>query len=177
MARKTFALFTSCAVVLGASTAYAGPFGTLSSWRETPDFGPRGLTTNPDIAKWLMTLPRSDSWPEPILDQAMNPEIFGEKPIGGEAYQLSVSAISSGSAQVADASVARQLFNAEPMGSEPYRFTNPLAHPAAIAENIQPGSGAALEGRSASASRRADLETCTCMNLPTKALPAGIPAR
>jgi hypothetical protein len=177
MARKTFALFLSCAVVLGASTVFAGPFGTLNSWRETPDFGPRGLTTDPDIAKWLMTLPRSDSWPEPILNQAMSTEIFGEKPIGGEAYQLSASAISKVSVDVADASVARQLFDAEPMGSEPYRFTNPLAHSAAIAKNIQPGSGASFEGRSASAPRRADLETCTCMNLPTKPLPAGIPAR
>ena len=177
MARTTFALFLSCAAVLGAPAAYAGPFGSLYSWRETPGFTPRGLTGDPDIARWLMTLPRSDSWPEPTMDQAMSTQIFGDTPIGGEASHFAPGAPANTWAHVAEATVARQLFDAEPMGSEPYRFTNPLAPSTAVAQNIQPGSGPGLEGRSASAPRSAELETCTCMNLPTKPLPAGIPAR
>jgi hypothetical protein len=177
MARTTFALFLACAAVLGAPAAYAGPFGTLYSWRETLGFAPRGLTGDPDIARWLMTLPHSDGWPEPTIDQAMSTQIFGDSPIGGEAYHFSPGEPSNASADVAQATVARQLFDAEPMGSEPYRFTNPLAPSTAVAQNIQPGSGPGLEGRSASAPRSAELETCTCMNLQTKYLPAGIPAR
>jgi hypothetical protein len=168
MARKAFALFACCFALAGAPSAQADPFGALYSWRETPDFFPQGLTTNPDIAKWLMTLPQPGSWREAGTDQAMNTEIFNGKPTAGVAYGLSPGAAPTSSAQVADASVARQLFDAEPMGSQPYRFTNPLAQLTALAANID-GTGANIEGRSASdgtdsATPRVHLETCTCLH-------------
>jgi len=182
MRRKTLALFLVCVPLLGTSAAYAGPFGSLYSWRETPNFAPRGLTSDPDIARWLMRLPPVDSWPTAVTDHAVTTGVFDDRPIGGQAYHLSAGATSNPPAHIADASVARQVFNAEPMGAEPYRFTSPLAGSTAVAENVQPGSGASFEGRSVSgaahfAPRGVDLETCTCMHEQTKFQPAGIPAR
>jgi len=166
MARKAFALLTCCFALAGAPSAQADPFGALYSWRETPNFAPHGLTTNPDIAKWLMTLPQPGSWREAGTDQAMNTEMFAGKPMGGVGYGLSPGAAPPSLARVAEASVARQLFDAEPMGSAPYRFLNPLAQSAIVAGNIEVG-GASVEGRSASAAAdsatpRAHSETCTC---------------
>jgi hypothetical protein len=124
------------------------------------------LTTNPDIAQWLITPPQPGNWREPGADQAMRSELFDDKPVAGEAYHFPPAPRSS--AQVADASVARQLFDAEPMGSAPYRFTNPLAQSTAVAANTEPG-GANIEGRSASdlansATPRVTSETCTCLH-------------
>ena len=165
MARKAFALLLCGFALGGVPCADADPFGALSSWRETPSFAPRGLTADPNIAKWLMTLPGSESWYDTAADQARSAEVFSDRPIGGEAYRLAPDAPS---AQVADPSVARQLFDVKPMGSAPYRFTNPLAQSMAAAENTLPGN-TAVEGRSASdlissTTRRAHLETCTCMH-------------
>jgi hypothetical protein len=102
------------------------------------------------------------------MEEAMNAEMFDGKPMGGMGYGFSPGAAPTSSAQVADASVARQLFDAEAMGSQPYRFTNPLAQSTAIAANIE-GTGANIEGRSASdgtdsETPRVHLETCTCLH-------------
>jgi len=96
--RLTPALFLSC--LLWICSAQASPFGELYSWQEMPDFAPRGLTTGPDVAKWLMTLPPPDN-------------LFNAQ---------------SSTAEHAEATLSRELFDAEPIGSEPYRFTIQSGH-------------------------------------------------
>src|SRR5947209_6198015 len=164
MARKAFALVVCCLTLAGAPLAHAGPFGVLSAWGETPDFAPRGLMANRDVANWLMTLPQGDgSFAGNAIGQQTSTQIFGNQPIGGQAYQFMPA---PSPARLAEASVARQLFDAEAMGSAPYRFLNLLAQSTIVAGNIEAGS-ASVEGRSASAAAdsatpRAHSETCTC---------------
>ena len=87
MAWKTLIsiLFLPC--LLGTSSAEASPFGALYSWHETPDFAPRGLTTTPDVAKWLMTLPRSHNWPS-VVAPDKSAQVSDAKPIRSEGDRL-----------------------------------------------------------------------------------------
>jgi hypothetical protein len=134
--RKLTSVFF-CVSLLCVHSAYANPFGALYSWGETPDFAPHGLTSSPDIAKWLMTLPQPDN------SASVSPE------------------------RTAEADIAREMFDSEPIGSKPYHFTNPLES-FSLAENTDPG-GTAVEGRSVapvssgSTPHGLEAETCTCM--------------
>lgn len=155
-----------CCFSFGTPAGAAGPFGALYSWEETPNFVPHGLTSSPDAAKWLMTLPEAVSWPDVDETAAgMRAALLDPNPIGGTVHELLPDAQRTTSEFMGDGSVARQLFDGEPMGSEPYGFSSGFAMTAA--ENVAAGQ---FEGRSASSGAhgstpgRLEPETCTCMN-------------
>jgi hypothetical protein len=87
-----------------------------------------GLLADPILAHWLMTLPPP------------------------EMYNWMAAAPSSSSTQVAEADVARQLFDATSIGGRPDRFVSAVSRSPAIAQNtaLRPS----LEGRSASGLHR-----------------------
>lgn len=150
----------------GTPAGAAGPFGALYSWDENPKFVPHGLTSSPDAARWLMTLPEAVNWPDRHETAAgIQAALLDANPIGGTVYELLPDAQQTTSEFIGNGSVARQLFDGEPMGSEPYRLSNGFA--VATAEKL--GAGA-FEGRSAfsaahaSTPGRLETETCTCMN-------------
>ena len=166
MARKAFTLLACCFALAGAPLAHARPFGVLYSWRETPDFSAARFDDQSrhramaDDSAAAGQLARARCGPS---DEIRTPR---RQACCGRGYHFSPAR--SSSEQVADASVARQLFDAEPMGSAPYRFTNPLAQSTAVAANTERG-GANIEGRSASdvansATPRVTSETCTCLH-------------
>ena len=164
--RRVLLTLVVCCFSFGTPAAAAGPFGTLYSWEETPNFVPHGLTSSPDAAKWLMTLPETVSWPDvDETDAGMQAALLDPNPIGGTAYELLPDAQRTTSEFMGNSSVARQLFDGEPMGSEPHRLSNEFA----VATGGKVGAGQ-FEGRSASSGAhgstpgRLEPETCTCMN-------------
>ncbi|MEA2840493.1 MAG: hypothetical protein QOF41_1823 [Methylobacteriaceae bacterium] len=153
MTRTVFAPLACCIALLSAPALRAEPFGALSSWQKPALLAPNGSVADPAIANWLMRLPQSDGPSKPsTIGAAPSSELFDVTPIGGELYRFSPAAPANSPGSLAQADVARQLFDATFIGDEPGGFSSAVSQSRAVAQNAE--LRASVEGRSVSKAHR-----------------------
>jgi hypothetical protein len=148
---KAILRFACVAGFLSSLPCAAQTFGDLHAAAEARPFAPSGLLADPDVAKWLMTLP-SDAAPEPAAPEAtIEAQLLDPAPIGGEVYHF--AAVAPAAATPAIAALSPQMFAAHPIGRQAYSESysmRPRAEPSrAVAEIAAPKAARpALQGRS-----------------------------
>jgi hypothetical protein len=144
---KAILRFACVAGFLSALPCAAQTFGDLHAAAEARPFAPSGLLADPDVAKWLMTLP-SDAGPEPAAPEAsVEAQLLDPAPIGGEIYHFAAAAPAAETPAIA--ALSPQMFAAHPIGREAYSM-RPRAEPSrTVAEIAAPKAARpALQGRS-----------------------------
>jgi hypothetical protein len=144
---KAILRFACLAGLLSALPCAAQTYGDLHAAADARPFAPSGLLADPDIAKWLMTLP-SDTALEPAAPEApVEAQLFDPAPIGGEIYHFAAAAPAAETPAIA--ALSPQMFAAHPIGRESYSM-RPHAEPSrAVAEIAAPKAARpALQGRS-----------------------------
>ena len=151
MRMKPILRFACLAGFLSSLPCAAQTFGDLHAAAKARPFAPSGLLADPDIAKWLLTLP-SDAAPEPAAPEApVEAQLLDPAPIGGEVYHFAAAAPAAETPAIA--ALSPQMFAAHPIGREAYSeayFMRPRAEPSrTVAENAAPKAARpALQGRS-----------------------------
>jgi hypothetical protein len=144
---KAILRFACVAGFLSSLPCAAQTFGDLHAAAEAQPFAPSGLLADPDIAKWLMTLP-SDAALEPAAPEAtIEAQLLDPAPIGGEVYHFAAAAPAAETPAIA--ALSPQMFAAHPIGREAFSM-RPRAEPSrTVAEIAAPKAARpALQGRS-----------------------------
>jgi hypothetical protein len=145
---KAILRFACLAGLLSALPCAAQTYGDLHAAADARPFAPSGLLADPDIAKWLMTLP-SDAALEPAAPEApVEAQLLDPAPIGGEVYHFAAAEPAAAEAP-AIAALSPQMFAAHPIGREAYRLRRRAEPSRAVAEIAAPKAARpALQGRS-----------------------------
>jgi hypothetical protein len=147
MRMKAILRFACLAGLISSLPCAAQTFGDLHTAADARPFAPSGLLADPDIAKWLMTLP-SDAALEPAAPEApIEAQLLDPAPIGGEIYHFAAAAPAAETPAIA--ALSPQMFAAHPIGRQAY-FMRPHAEPSrTVAEIAAPKTiRPALQGRS-----------------------------
>jgi hypothetical protein len=151
---KAILRFACVAGLISSLPCAAQTFGDLHATADVRPFAPSGLLADPDVAKWLMTLP-SDAALEPAAPEAtIEAQLLDPAPIGGEVYHFAAAAPAVVDAPAvaetpAIAALSPQMFAAHPIGRQA-RSIRPRAEPSrTVAEIAAPKAARpALQGRS-----------------------------
>jgi hypothetical protein len=105
------------------------------------------LLADPDVAKWLMTLPSEAALEAAAPEAPLEAQLFDPAPIGGELYHFAAAAPAAATPAVA--ALGTEMFAAHPVGREAYSM-RPRAEPSrTVAEIAAPKAARpALQGRS-----------------------------
>jgi hypothetical protein len=127
----------------------AQTFGDLHGAAEARPFAPSGLLADPDVAKWLLTLP-ADAAPEPAAPEApVEARLLDPAPIGGEVYHFAAAAPAAAETPAANTALSPGALAAHPIGGEAYRLRLRAEPSRTVAEVAAPKAARpALQGRS-----------------------------
>jgi hypothetical protein len=144
---KAILRFACLAGLISALPCAAQTFGDLHAAADARPFAPSGLLADPDIAKWLMTLP-SDAAFEPAAPEApVEAQLLDPAPIGGEIYHF--AAVAPAAETPAIAALSPEMFAAHPIAREAYSIRRRAEPSRTVAEIVAPKTARpALQGRS-----------------------------
>jgi hypothetical protein len=149
---KAILRFACLAGLISSLPCAAQTFGDLHAPAEARPFAPSGLLADPDIAKWLLTLPSDAALEPPAPEAPVEAQLLDPAPIGGEVYHFAAAAPVAAEAP-ATAALSPQMFAAHPIGRQAYSESYSMrlrAEPSrTVAEIAAPKAARpALQGRS-----------------------------